>query len=362
MKTKLLLLTVICLSGMINLSANMLPEGLGYFYERAGTNGATLGACLTEGTTKELGLIGGASKGAFRLKNDMDETCGVLKFAPVDKLFHERLAFVLQSVLEKRLGLTFGVPPTYLIKAVNPRDNNREAMASTLKYIPNTEMWTGFDEREMSKIPVEEFQKFLFHVMMVTYDSHKMNILFQKVKDKNDYYYKVVLVDFSHSLPSQRRDITSALFPWQLYVEATHKLTPKWQKALANMDVESIISEVQTEMRADEAHFGYAISPAEWDLLTISLSVVKYGAQYNSTMRNISTPLMPIKDQSGQEVQYIGGEILDWWEIYYDPVTKTWDVDSVIQQVKIVMKGPSNRILPTTKFGNVERSQPQVKY
>ncbi|MDP1834891.1 MAG: hypothetical protein Q8K75_03085 [Chlamydiales bacterium] len=322
----------------------------------------TLHECLVDGLRKPLtNMPNGFSYNAHML-NCNGKPCGVLKFGHEVEVKNERISYVLQQVLEDKIGLTFGVPETYLVRLPDPKNDGKLTIAEVIKYIPNAVTWNDFDQREMDRIPQREFQKLLYHVIMLSWDSHKRNILFQKVGTSPNHYYKVHLVDLTHSFPSTKS--TWSWFPWQMYDKAALPLTDDWKEALANMDVNDIVDETRARMFDDEDRLGITVSPRIWDLLKLTLFSLKAGAIYKPTMREISSIFMPTKELYQGNMKYIGGEFEDLHKRYFNANTDRWDIHNAIPELEYIIQNPHNKIEnpDPRKWPNVEKSHPSWRF
>ncbi|MDP1835426.1 MAG: hypothetical protein Q8K75_05795 [Chlamydiales bacterium] len=272
----------------------------------------------------------------------------------------ERLATIVSDVLTDYTGLDFGVARTDLVYTEDPMDNAKTPdlhLGSLQFFIDDAKDVKKLGKESFDNVSDEEFQKFVFHIIMVSADAHLGNILLKRNPDSDGY--EVYLIDMSNSLPrSSENGYRASLYGWLMHSRSGHYLSDKWRERLSRLNVPRIVSEIRKqwkqEMKVQEVDD--PLPEETWDLLTISLSTVKYGAQYNRSLRSMASIFIPVALKEGEDTKYYGGEIEDIYTLYYDKQADRWQLDGALEQIRqILSKEVPRKETPTAApFTNVQ--------
>lgn len=316
----------------------------------------------------------------YNIVNGKKEAAGIVKYVdkasrgltelgvyPSEQAARERFAFLLQETLKEKTGFDFGVPLTLMLKMPHAGSTTGNFyIASFQKFIWPHIVWRGTPESEINKIPQEEFQKLIFHVILESTDAHKDNILLFPIKDKNGKSaYTPILIDLSANFPrSATKGPLRSLYGWMMYRAAQQPFTSAWKKQFESLDIASVLDTMQLKWQKETEQFGDAAKLPEeiWDLLTVTLHTVKYGAKYNQTLQTMASIFAPIKTTSKQgAISYVGGEIELLIQKYFDPTTQRWvKLGEALEEVEEILSGSQpRRIQQKTRFPVIEWNQIQ---
>jgi len=323
----------------------------------SGGNQALIFYRMVQGKKEAGGIVKYVDKASKALT-----TLGIL---PSEQAARERFAFLLHEVLQETSGINFGVPLTLLLKLPHVGSNTGNLyIASFQEFISPHIPWQGTSEEEINNIPQEEFQKLLFHVILDSTDAHKGNILLAPIQNgKGKTVYTPVLIDLSGIFPtSSTSGALRRLYGWMMYRSAQQPLTDNWKKSLENLDIPFILDTMQLRWQEEVDYFGHAAQLPEevWDLLTLTLHTVKYGAKYGQTLQTMASIFVPVKTTSQKgEVSFVGGEIELFIKKYFDSKSKRWvRLGEALEELEQILSGATpRRIERKTNFEHIDWCQ-----
>lgn len=305
-----------------------------------------------------VSTMDGEPDGILKFTHTEERSTLVMGIDPGEGPLRERLASLVCEVIAEHTDVHFGVPKTYFTFMMDPTDVSADPvphLASYQRYIANsmTLRQAGLDA--LNNVKRDEFQKFLFHVIMMAVDAHEGNILLTPVEGSNEL--EVHLIDMGNSLPrSLENGFYSSFNAWLLHPTSINYMSEEWRQSLGEMDVQEIVEEIRNrwDSEVDLLDLDTRLHPEIWDLLTISLSTVKFGAKYNRQMRNIGSIFTPVKMQQNGETVYYGGEIEDLYALYYDEGSERWFIEEALTDLELTMsRQKPSRIKHDTAFINL---------